>query len=196
MLKFLQVWVLHGPQPLILRFLRLPSQPPIFRVLPTILILIHLGILFILPSGRNHVFKVSKSPAGWLTWMSTKNALGIEQFGDYDRFLVYKVYHQDNTTSNGYFPSHQTSPSLRFERWAAFSNVLLDNPNLSPKFAYQLSAHQEKVPLSVKIYSARWQWNRNNIRSSTKPYQLDARLKLNSIGTYNTFSGHWSPKKR
>ena len=195
MLRFLQIWILHGPLPVIFNFSRLPRQPFLFRWLPPWLISFHLLLLFLLPGGRNHLLGLVEGHAGWLTWMRIKNAFGVEYLHNSNRFLVYKIYHQNNTVLSGYFPDSHTSPSLRFERWAVLSHIASNQPKAQERLAAHLAESQQSIPLSVELFSAEWRWDRNQIPFAAKNHQLEAKLQLEPLGTYNAFTRRWLPKK-
>jgi len=171
----------------------------------TAVVLAHLALVFLFPSGRNAFMGVDVTARiPYLTLWRPGDAFGFSGDSAPRGFIRYAVYAQSGLVQEGVFPNPQTRPNLRYLRWAAAGNVISgDQPVLHDTILRYLLQNLGSPPLKVDLYAGQWQ------TEAARPLASDGRSpgaalaeraaersRVWKLGTHDGLTQTWKPNSR
>lgn len=171
----------------------------------TALVIVHLGLVFLFPGGRNHFLGVNIADRlPHLTLWRPGDAFGFPGESAPHGFIRYAVFAQSGQVQEGVFPNPQLTPNLRYLRWAAAGNVVSDDqPILHGTVLHYLLNNLGSPPLKVDLYAGEWQLDDARPAAteerSAGSLLLDRaaeRARVWKLGTHDGLTRSWTPFAR
>ena len=171
----------------------------------TAVVLVHLGLVFLFPAGRNAFLDVDVSQSiRYLTLWRPGDAFGFATDAAPRGFIRYAVYAQSGQVQEGVFPNPQIQPNLRYLRWAAAGNVVSgDEPVLHDTILRYLLSNLGSPPLKVDLYAGEWQTDGalpppadGRPPGTQLMERAEERVRVWKLGTHDGLTRVWKPASR
>jgi hypothetical protein len=171
----------------------------------TVAVILHLGLVFLFPAGRNAFLGVDVTARiPYLTHWRPGDAFGFPTDSAPRGFIRYAVFAQSGQVQEGVFPNPQLKPNLRYLRWAAAGNVVSDDqPVLHDTVLHYLLNNLGSPPLKLDLYAGEW------VLDSARPQARDdrtsgsllleraaERARVWKLGTHDGLTRSWKPFAR
>jgi hypothetical protein len=171
---------------------QVPAALLSLKLLLTLVAVAHLGLVFLLPGGRNAFLALDvRSHLPHLTFWRPASAFGFPGASAADGFVRYAVFAQNGTVQEGSFPNPHIQPNLRFSRWAAAGNMVSeDRPDMHAKLLHYLLEHLPSPPLKVDLFAGNWQLE------PPSPGSDGASARVRKLGTHDGLTQSWQPTSR
>lgn len=174
------------------------GQRWVYLQLPlTVLAVAHLLVVALFPAGSDKLMGIKKeSIPGYVSMFQVRDAQGFYKTSGLDRFIMYKIYSQNGDLLTGFFPDSRITPRLRYDRWAMAGHRASEvSQQVHKQIGNYIIEQLPSIPLRMEMYSAGWEWDRNDFSFPWPGTHLNATLDLKSLGYFNGLNKAWVPAK-
>jgi hypothetical protein len=171
---------------------QVPAALLSLKLLLTLIAVVHLGLVFLLPGGRNAFLALDvRGHLPYLTFWRLPGAFGFPGSSGPDGFVRYAIFAQNGTVQEGSFPNPRIQPDLRFSRWAAAGNMVSeDRPDMHAKLLRYLLEHLSSPPLKVDLFAGNWE-----LEAPAEGVD-GASARVRKLGTHDGLTQTWKPTSR
>jgi len=169
---------------------------PWLRVPLSLLAMVHLMLVFLLPSGSNALLGLeARGPTGYIRNFQVEDATGFSVGARHDRFFLFRIYTQGGEVVEETFPDFNATPRLRLERWLhGMDRVSGPWPNLHEHMLRYILDELPAAPMRLDLFAARW-------RTAIQPMDVvrpaalpSSELQLELLGRYDGLTRTWKPQ--